>query len=851
MKKLRTKKRINNKKGISMVLAIALVAVLFLTTTSFLSIAMLQQSETGTTLNSRQAYVSSKSALDMAQEFLNDGKLTLPSASGASLYYVFYYDSTGNVHKQQFASVADANTWMKNNSGFTIIGDAYVKVIKNPDGSYTMTAVGKEDKYNDTNGGNTGDISVKFDVNYSLSVKETNKVLTMDQKIISNPPTTSGNKFFMLGDQTAYSLMRSTHSASHGNENHLYRTLKQSHTDDRGNVIYIPQLEATSAAVSSFFPLVFDKTVQIDSNSGSRCKYTAYNNGVYLLGSTSSDYLNNNYPGSSDVALYTQSDSYGADFACKFMVINGNLASKPANSSVKCLNLKYAGDNFSRDKGVVVYFTKSISCKKYYGMTVTSTVDYPQGYYFIPISDNSQGVDLFDQSTRNSIQAITNPSTDTHYSNLDGVDLYSEMIDSTGKLKNMHSAYESVSSTSSAPVSFLQSDGKIQMSDSKVCTNAEKTSYYTGWDDYNIYCAPSKMPDASSHKKYVDFYSGEKFNYLWYNINPMEVNSNMKMSIRSRNIVLSIGPDQGETAYYTPNTSFTYPRVFNNTNLESGVLSDPQLKTYTSVNKLVQKDNSASFSVKPYWNESSFILKVMNDFVVERADGSTYNVKAGNYTDIPSSGLNLFSDAAKAYFESHTVTTEESHSSSVNWVMGNTINTAVANDKLDQNGVAVKFEASNGGTLKNGTYKAKAIFCNFGNTVYGNGATLQADVVSIGADKIESNGGKGLFINTYSAYDESKCVLDGSTQVDGSMLQVTSDTDLKLDDGLELTLKEGYYYFPHISGSFNILSSTFWQSWTSTNPYYYTTQLNAPTVYGKETEVIKIAQIVDFEGKYF
>ena len=44
MKKFTTKKRkINSKKGFSMVLAIALVAVLFLTTTSFLSIAMLQQ----------------------------------------------------------------------------------------------------------------------------------------------------------------------------------------------------------------------------------------------------------------------------------------------------------------------------------------------------------------------------------------------------------------------------------------------------------------------------------------------------------------------------------------------------------------------------------------------------------------------------------------------------------------------------------------------------------------------------------------------------------------------------------------------------------------------------------------
>ena len=89
MKKFTTKKRkINSKKGFSMVLAIALVAVLFLTTTSFLSIAMLQQKETGTSMNSRQAYVSSKSALDIAEDFLSDGKLILPSESGESVWSV-------------------------------------------------------------------------------------------------------------------------------------------------------------------------------------------------------------------------------------------------------------------------------------------------------------------------------------------------------------------------------------------------------------------------------------------------------------------------------------------------------------------------------------------------------------------------------------------------------------------------------------------------------------------------------------------------------------------------------------------------------------------------------------------
>ena len=102
MKKLHTKKRrINSKKGISMVLAMALVAVLFLSTTTFLSIAMLQQKETGTTMNSRQAYVSAKSALDIAKELLNDGKLSLPDSG--SLYYVFYYiEGDPEVHVVEF-----------------------------------------------------------------------------------------------------------------------------------------------------------------------------------------------------------------------------------------------------------------------------------------------------------------------------------------------------------------------------------------------------------------------------------------------------------------------------------------------------------------------------------------------------------------------------------------------------------------------------------------------------------------------------------------------------------------------------------------------------------------------------
>lgn len=870
MKKFTTKKRrINSKKGISMVLAIALVAVLFLTTTSFLSIAMLQQNETGTSMNSRQAYVSSKSALDIAEDFLNDRKLNLPTNIGDSKYYVFYYDASGNVQVKEFSNASDAQNFI-DNTDFTVIGNAYVKITKTSNTGYTITAVGSENKYNNTNGGNTGDISAKFEVTQHWEKKEVSTSLRMSEKKISTPPSAGGTGFFMLGDQTAYSLMRSTYGVSHGNENDHYRTLKQSgiHND---NVFYIPQLEAGSAPVTSFFPLVFDKTVQIDSENGKRCSYSAYNNGIYLLGNSPSNGINEDYAGADDIAFYTKADNYGATFSCKFLVISGNLLSKPQYGN-KSLTLKYAGDNYSRDGGIVIYFTKPIYCKNY---SNGKTVNYQQGYYFLPISDNTNGVDLFEESTYNLLEnnKITDFSNDQHYKNLNGIDVYSSMLDSNGNLKNMHPAFENESESGTTKVNFLESNGKFS-SKSNVCSDAEKTSYCSAWEDYYIYCAPSNMPSTNTddygnvYTKYYDLYSGTEFNYLWYNVNAMQLNKAVNVNIRSKSVVLSIGPEQGETTYYTPNTSFTYPRVYNQTNLESGVLNDPNLKTYKSVNKIQQKDASASFSIKPYWGEDSFTLTVINDFTVERANGNTYTVKAGKYTDIPSNGLNLFSNEAETYFDNHSTEQEDSDTSGIDWVQSGTINTSVADSKLNQSSSVIKFEASNGGTLKNGAYTAKAIYCDFGNTVKGNNATLKGDVISIGANNLDGSGANnGLFINSYGGYSDSICELitkttitksDGTTEiqtnktpVDGSLLHITRDTELVLDDGLTYSLNEGYYYFPNEKSGFNILSSAFWQKWTATNPYYYAKEINKDTTISYSIHNELKTDKVSFEGKYF
>lgn len=872
MKKFTTKKRkINSKKGFSMVLAIALVAVLFLTTTSFLSIAMLQQKETGTSMNSRQAYVSSKSALDIAEDFLNDGKLNLPTNIDDSKYYVFYYDASGNVQVKDFSNASDAQNFI-DSTDFTVIGNAYVKITKTSDTEYTITAVGSESKYNNTNGGNTGDISAKFEVTQHWEKKELGTSLRMSEKKFSTPPAASSTGFLTLGDQTAFSLLRSQIKSTL-NEERDFRTIQG--MEDKGGLAYILRNEAEKTPISSFFPLVFDKALKITSSSGSRCRAIAYNNGIYLLGNYSgTDVKSSTGVDLQDICYYPNSDaSYGCTLECKFLVIGGNMACK-TSAGQKGAAVKYAGSDFATDKGVVIYFTKdNIICKN---PNYKEAAVYNKGYYFLPIETeaiNQTGIDLFDPDTPNKLTEIKdeNLSTDSHYKNLNGIDKYSSLLDSNGNLKNMHSAYEEKTDSGKKTVCFLEKNGTFKTDTTLVCTNIPKSSYYTGWEDYYTYCAPSAMPTASN-KSYIDLYAGTEFNYLWYNVNQMDLNSNVNINIRSRSVVLSIGPEQGEELYYNRNKM--YPYNFNQTNLPtSDFATDSGTKkttiTSSGANKIKQNDATASFNVMPYWGESSFTLTVINDFTVETANGTTYTVKAGKYTDIPKEGLNLFDDKAKDYFDSHSTELEDSVSSGIDWVQSGTINDSVADSKLNQSSSAIKFEASNGGTLKkNGAYTAKAIYCDFGNTVKGNNATLKGDAISIGANKLDGSGANnGLFINTYGGYSDSICELitkttitktDGTTEiqtnktpVDGSLLHITRDTELVLDDGLTYSLNEGYYYFPNEKSDFNILSSAFWQKWTATNPYYYAKEINKDSTISYSIHNDLKTDKVSFEGKYF
>ena len=71
---------------------------------------------------------------------------------------------------------------------------------------------------------------------------------------------------------------------------------------------------------------------------------------------------------------------------------------------------------------------------------ITKTVEYKKGYYYINLGDNNTAVDLFSESTKASAKEITTNSEE--YKRVNSIDMYSSMVDTKGKLKDIHSAYE-------------------------------------------------------------------------------------------------------------------------------------------------------------------------------------------------------------------------------------------------------------------------------------------------------------------------------------------------------------------------------------------------------------------------
>lgn len=90
--------------------------ILLLVTGGITTVAILQGNETGSDMNTRQAYISAKSGLDTMEdalktEFIDD--TVLPSAVGGERFLVLYEDASGVLQKKSFATEADAQAEVK------------------------------------------------------------------------------------------------------------------------------------------------------------------------------------------------------------------------------------------------------------------------------------------------------------------------------------------------------------------------------------------------------------------------------------------------------------------------------------------------------------------------------------------------------------------------------------------------------------------------------------------------------------------------------------------------------------------------------------------------------------------
>ena len=794
------KQKIINKKGISLVVAMALSIFLMMITGTFLSLSIFQQNETGAELNTRQAYISAKSALDLAKDMVDSGDLPLPENDGQSQYYVLFKDGN-DIKYVQYDSAEGALNFINSNRD-TVIGDSYIKITNDGGGNYTMTAYSAVGTYT-VNGENYGDLTIHFTIDEEPTTPEpTTPQPTTPQPIISVPEinpvftSSSSNRFLMVGSQTNFSLLKSATGKD-------YQTLKQEHksSDTPSKVVYEPYLNTNECPVNSHFPIVYTNVVKIDSNSY-RCVQQAYDDGIYFLGNytgnETSDYRN---PSVANVSYFTNNNSYGTELHCKFITISRNMTSRTMSGQKSLVVKEYGSDNYKYNGqyGVVVYLPNGSTFSRYDDSgNQTYSKSYASGYYWLPTGANNEGTDLL--SNTNGMQKIE--VTSDPYKNIANINMYNSLVDASGNVNDMHSAYESEAADGKTKVSILSSNGKFTTSsDSNSYSTYPRTTYTEGYQNYSIYCGPSATPTKAG---YYDMYCGKDFNYLWYNKDDMVVKSGVKMFIRSSDNVLTIGPDTAEGVYkHTESWGWEW-RSAN----EGDSAYDPDA-VYTASNVVSAADSSSEFWLCPYWNQSTYKITIMNDFVVNY-NGGSYTVHKGVYGVNNSSGINLFSDSGKNFFTSYVPSTI---SSDMNWVNSTG---EINNVKPNVLSGTANFVATSGSLSSVGPYTAQYINCDFSGfatPLKTNNANMQTEYIEINAP----NGLMGFNLNIVPS-KLSRATIKTTGQpdryVDGLTIKITENMTIVRLDGTHFNIQSGLYLLKanDTSTSINIMDKTTWDN---------------------------------------
>ena len=417
---------LKSKKGISLAYALVVCLFLIMITGGITTIAILQQNETGSDLNTRQAYISAKGGLSTMRDALKDNVVSsgdLPNSSVDEKYYVMYQSASGGpVRYKVFTSEADAQAELETlqaDDAWEIIGGegTYFRMTYNNPGDYGVTALNTTGRYNNNVSINKGDLSFEA-VSYTQYVFDldptsppttptTATTPTSTESPITpthpgtvpyNPPSSNaGGNFLLVSQQTALNENRSnTNGYSSG------KSLNKISNNDN-QIFYEGDTNATFENNRTYFPVVMDRTFMPNTQNSNSIS-AAYNQGVYFLGGFNGSKVNDAASSESqdlgNVSYFEENADFGQSIRCALLVIKNNFVTSSNNGIWNAPKVIYYGDGdknlYNGEHYVYVYLPNTVKfwlCNEGKYVHRDGTFTRGAGYWIV-----KSGSSLYDQS---------------------------------------------------------------------------------------------------------------------------------------------------------------------------------------------------------------------------------------------------------------------------------------------------------------------------------------------------------------------------------------------------------------------------------------------------------------------
>lgn len=640
------KHKFNNKKGFSLALALVISLFLLMVTGGITTVAILQNNETGSDMNTRQAYISAKSGLDSMQDMIKLGTVTqaeLPTIAGKESFIVALQLDDDSIVRKSFSNEQDAQKFVKLvkqklENPTANVGDSYIDSmgseikaivggegtyfrIKNlGNGKYSVTAENITGKYNNNVTQNKGDLS--FDAVITTKYVFEGEAASENP---SSPTGVSNGKFLMVGQQSALN----ENSYGQGTDNSQSILLQRYQVWDTNAVTgdkfyYAPSVEAGAdgANIRTYFPVVYDRAIKVESND-QRAGMYAYNQGIYLYGGIAesvapnetnhvNETLKNEYGWYYDdgtnigsyglVSYMTQNTEYHPGFRCAFLVIKNNCITTKNSPRVQYFgsdNKEYVYIHLINN---VTFFTSNGDGRIYKDANKTFTKT--AGYYKIKSGEELFNAGNWETVTESVYKAETKDADlsadlDRYYEN-------GGTIHSGCKETGVESAIE-----------ITDDKGRFLSGGDNYSGSKDGFTYKNDREKVNLFVSPNFSPTTTG---YYRMYAGRSMNFQWFREADFNVKNQVHIEISAPTVVLTIGP------------SVSYEG------------------TSIAASKVISKEAGGNGSFELYGDRGSGSCKlvVMCDFTV-KYDGKEYTAYEGVYSTIPE-GLDLFSDEARDYF---------------------------------------------------------------------------------------------------------------------------------------------------------------------------------------------------------